>query len=301
MNARPYSTRRHLPRAAKSYRSFEQARHKQCIALIDWKFLSWLAGQSQQDATALRHLLPKILKASFQQDGSSVWIRHIWIYGEKDDGLIANGQHFKAIPFSAEDGGLSIVRAMASDLLSITRRENVEHILIASDDERLAVAIDEAQFFGVDIAMLVNESAAQPENLVNHDASWARLLKLANRRLLACWNPPEDLALEPEEEYREREPSVDVAPILHELVSNWWNDLPQEDKDEITEMMPPNHGVPQEVDRDLLQLSRNRMERPLRFFEKKLLRQALRQVVLGEMPETQENAPPQDIDFQDEE
>lgn len=287
MNSRPYPHRRHSSHRPTRHGSSGHSGQRQCIALVDWKFVSWLASNTQGEGSSLsREQLQHALRASVDEAGLGLYLRNVWVYSEQDDAAALDDQQLKVVAAAPGDGGLTVVRAMAADLLSLARRESIENVLIASDDERLAVAIDEARLSGMNIAMLVDEAAAQPARLAQEDASWARLLRLADRRVVALWNGSSN-----QTDYSSAaagEPAVDVAPIFLELVQNWWSDLPQEDRDELSDTLPLSRGVPQEVDRELLQLARNRMERPLSLPEKRVLRQALRHVALGE--EGQESA-----------
>lgn len=294
MNARPYPNRRPSNnRPTRHSSTGHYSGNRQCIALVDWKFASWLAGNAQGEGSTLsREQLQQALRTSVDEAGLGLYLRNVWIYSEQDDAASFDDQQFKVVAAAPGDGGLTVVRAMAADLLSLARREAIENVLIASDDERLAVAIDEARLCGMSIAMLVDEAAAQPARLAQEDASWARLLRLADRRVVALWNGSSNTDFG--HAAASGEPAVDVAPIFLELVQNWWNDLPQEDRDELSDTLPLSRGVPQEVDRELLQLARNRMERPLSLPEKRVLRQALRHVALGEEGSESPSGMPQD-------
>ena len=79
------------------------------------------------------------------------------------------------------DGGLTLMRAMASDITRLADARAVEHLLVVSDDERLLGAVDHAQLCGLSVHMLIDEAGADFERLAQDDPSWARLLTQADR------------------------------------------------------------------------------------------------------------------------
>jgi hypothetical protein len=79
---------------------------------------------------------------------------------------------------------------------------------------------------------------------------------------------------------------------LLEVVNGWWADEPQDIQDDLRDELLNNQGIPQEVDRHLLLRVRKVLERPLSFPEKKMLREMVRNTVLGISQDSVAIAPP---------
>jgi tRNA C32,U32 (ribose-2'-O)-methylase TrmJ len=66
---------------------------------------------------------------------------------------------------------------------------------------------------------------------------------------------------------------------MHEVISAWWTDEPEDLREDLRDALQISRGIPQEVDRQLLLRMRQRLARALSLPEKKMLREILRQVV----------------------
>jgi hypothetical protein len=66
---------------------------------------------------------------------------------------------------------------------------------------------------------------------------------------------------------------------MHEVITAWWADEPEDLREDLRDALQISRGVPQEVDRQLLLRMRQRLARALSLPEKKMLRETLRAVV----------------------
>lgn len=69
---------------------------------------------------------------------------------------------------------------------------------------------------------------------------------------------------------------------LQGQIQAWWTDLPELERRDIEIDMPPERGLPQEADRQLLNRLSQNLGRPLTVLEKKLMRGVARDVIVGE-------------------
>jgi hypothetical protein len=72
-----------------------------------------------------------------------------------------------------------------------------------------------------------------------------------------------------------------VRSKLQEVVDGWWDDEPEDLREDLRDELRGSHGIPQEVDRHMLLRVRRALDRPLSFPEKKILREMVRNKVLG--------------------
>ncbi|NCV64422.1 MAG: hypothetical protein EBW49_11035 [Betaproteobacteria bacterium] len=151
------------------------------------------------------------------------------------------------------------------------------------DDDRLTAVIDDAQLHGLSVYVLADESARHMDQLVTEDPAWCRLLAQADRRVLLLPQAARELTAAP------RAPAAAAAPQdpevvrtkLLEVVSQWWDDEPEDLREDLRDELRGSHGIPQEVDRHMLLRVRRALDRPLSFPEKKILREMVRSTVLG--------------------
>jgi hypothetical protein len=133
----------------------------------------------------------------------------------------------------------------------------------------------------VSVHLLADESARNMPQMVRTDPGWARLLAQADRRVVVNSQALADmlqgklptgmgLAVEDVEELRKS---------MHEVISAWWADEPEDLREDLRDALQISRGIPQEVDRQLLLRMRQRLARALSLPEKKMLREILRQVV----------------------
>jgi hypothetical protein len=161
-----------------------------------------------------------------------------------------------------------------------------EHVLLASDDERLLTAIDSAQLTGLAVHILADDAARNMVKLHQTDAGWGRLLSQADRRIVVQSKTlAEILQGAPSKEANAvtEDPEV-VRQSMTEVIVSWWDDEPEDKREELRDELHINRGIPQEVDRQLLLRMRHRLTRALTLQEKKMLREIFRTVAFGNQP-----------------
>jgi hypothetical protein len=256
-----------------------------CIALIDARFLAWLQGQTEAAQDKTRQHLHNLLTGALNHHGLELNLRRIYWYSDSTDESVVDAQIARAVLPHSQDGGVSILRALGADLKRLAERQACEHILVGSDDERLLNMIDEAQLHGVAVHLLADEASRNMVQLQRDDPGWARLLAQADHRVVLGAHQGRDGA-----QPRHGNATVHAAPAvdpeqlreqLNTVIHTWWNDEPEDLREELREELQNTRGIPQEVDRQLLLGVRRVLERALSFQEKKLLREMVREMVLG--------------------
>lgn len=267
-------------------RRFGEQRSGTCMALIDGRFLIWLAQQGAVGTTGEsvnRQGLLSLLSQALSHAGLDVDLRRIYWYTDRNDGLVIDDQIVRLVQTHDADGGASLLRSLGHDLKQLAEHHACDHVLVASDDERFLGAIDEAQLSGLSVHLLADESARNMPQMVRSDPGWARLLSQADRRVIVNSQALADmlqgkvptgmgLSLEDVEELRKS---------MQEVVSAWWAEEPEDLREDLREALQISRGIPQEVDRQLLLRMRQRLARALSLPEKKMLRETLRNVVMG--------------------
>jgi len=265
-------------------------RQGSCMALVDGRYMAWLLGQNQEMVTEAlsRQSLAQVLSALLHQAGVAADVTRVYWYTDKADGQNPPDQVVRMVLPHPADGGTSMLRSLSADLQKLASRHACDHVLVASDDERLLMAIDDAQLHGVSVHLLADEAARQMDQLAKDDPGWARLLAQADRRIVLHPQAMRDLT-------QGRAPSgMGAAPAptpaadpevvrvaLQEVIDAWWNDEPEDLREDLREELQTTRGLPQELDRHLLLRVRKVLDRTLSFNEKKTLRDLVRTKVLG--------------------
>ncbi len=254
-----------------------------CIALIDARFLAWLQGQTDTAQDHVRPQLHQLLSNALAHNGLDLNLRRIYWYSDTPDDQAMGGQVCRAVLPHSQDGGLSMLRTLGADLKRLAERGACDHLLVGSDDERLISLIDEAQLHGVSVHLLADEASRNMAQLNREDPGWARLLSQADQRVV--------LGAQAMREGGSRHassmhavPQIDPEQLreqLNTVINTWWADEPEDLREELREELQNTRGIPQEVDRQLLLGVRRVLERALSFQEKKLLREMVRELVLG--------------------
>jgi hypothetical protein len=244
-----------------------------CIALVDAHFLAWLQGRDDDAAhqgLTRRESLPQLFGGSLAEAGVGVEILRTYWYTSRTDAAAVNGQIVRTVLAEAADEGRSLVLAMARDLMQLAEHRACAHVLLVADDDRLLPAVDAAQLRGLQVHMLVDDKAADLSAVERTDAAWAALLRQADRRIPVRGMPP------PPREVELMDPAEIVA-----VVREWWADVPDADREDLTEMLPRHRGLPQEADRQLLLRLSQRLGRALELPERKVMRESARRLLEG--------------------
>ena len=275
------------PRPPHHRKEHAPARTGRCMALIDSNYMAWLLRQSSDAAaepeTYNRMALIPSLAQALKGAGLGLDIQRVYWYTDNPDTQFPHDQIVRQLDAAGGEPGDVVFQAMSSDIARLAQHHACEHLLVASDDDRLTAAIDDAQLHGISVYLLADESARHMDQLVTEDPAWCRLLAQADRRVLLLPQAARELTASP------RAPAAPVAPQdpevvrtkLLEVVTQWWDDEPEDLREDLSDELRGSHGIPQEVDRHMLLRVRRALDRPLSFPEKKILREMVRTTVLG--------------------
>jgi hypothetical protein len=278
------------------------------VALVDERYLGWLTGQhTTRDAPVQWQALAPVLGTLLRQQGGGVLLRAC-VYSERAPAQWLDDVVVRQVAPHAVDGGWGLVRAMGLELVQLAQRGACAQVWVASDDERLTPYIDEAQWSGLKVVMLVDEATLDTQRLRSDDPSWARLLGQADRRVAlpaAAWaalgTPGYQWAAGPDEALADQpyapvtaNPAPDSVPDgppddswrqqVLEVIQSWWAEETPHAKEDLYEEMLTIHGVPPETDRHLLLRVRRSLSRTLSFHEKKAMREMIRATVMADHP-----------------
>jgi hypothetical protein len=257
-----------------------------CVALIDQRYLNWLLGVTPESEPLNRHVLCGVLTALLDHMGVSAEVQRVYWYAEVRDDALPQGLIHRQVLAKEVDGGASARASLASDLKALAERKAFKHVVLATDDQTLVAAIDDAQLHGTAVHILADEAARNLEQLRKDDAEWADLLSQADTRLMLNEHAIRDLTQQRLVRSPQRQSVVDdidaIRPVLTEVVQGWWSEEPEDLREDLREELQVSRGIPQEVDRHLLLRVRKALDRTLSFQEKKLLRDMVRGIVLGE-------------------
>jgi hypothetical protein len=258
----------------------------QCIALVDARFLVWLAQHTQsgpkQDAVN-RNGMAQFLGDALSHAGMDVEVKRIYWYSEENESLDVDGQIVRKVLSHDLDGGVSLLKSLGQDLRQLAINKACDHVLLATDDERFLTVIDDAQLTGMSVHILADEAARNMPKLHQTDPGWGRLLSQADQRIVV---QPKALAeilqgnAVKENNIAQEDPEL-VRESITEVIVSWWDDEPEDRREELRDALHISRGIPQEVDRQLLLRMRHRLTRALSLPEKKMLREIFRAVALG--------------------
>ncbi len=256
-----------------------------CIALIDARFLVWLAQHTQsgpkQDALN-RYGIAQFLTGALAHAGLDVTIKRIYWYSEDNENLDVDGQIVRKVLSHDTDGGISLLKALGQDLRRLAESKACDHVLLATDDERFLTGIDDAQLAGLQVHILADDAASNMQQLHQTDPGWGRLLSQADRRVVVQSKSLAEMlqsAATKELSQVQEDPQV-VKDSITDVIVSWWDDEPEDRREELRDALHISRGIPQEVDRQLLLRMRHRLTRALTLPEKKLLREIFRAVAL---------------------
>jgi hypothetical protein len=266
-----------------AHRKHQETAAQRCIALVDARYLAWLAQHAQtksKQESVNRQGLSQFLGEALAQAGLDVDVQRIYWYSEEQQTLDVDGQIVRKVLSHDIDGGVSLLQSMGQDLSRLAQHSACDHVLLASDDERLLTAIDNAQLTGISVHVLADDAARNMPKLHQTDPGWGRLLSQADRRIVVQAKAlaeilqgvtSKDVNAVPED------PEV-VRQTMTEVIQSWWAEEPEDKREELRDELHINRGIPQEVDRQLLLRMRHRLTRALSLPEKKMLREIFRAV-----------------------
>lgn len=276
----------YAPAAMSHLRSTErETRQGRCVALVDARFMGWLqepdtpehlSGAADPSAAMLRQFRLLLAHA-----GLDLEVVRVYWYSDKPQVALTDDVVHRAVPHPAQDAGQGMVRAMAADMARLAECKAAEHLLLASDDERLWAGVDAAQLAGLSVHVLCDDSVADFARLQQDDPSWARLLAQADRRvpwMADVASPTSGSGDTAADEERVAEDSREQI-LAH--IARWWSDEPETQRHDLRDELQQARSIPQEVDRQLLLLLSRELAHPLSWPEKKIMREGVRRIVLG--------------------
>ena len=258
--------------------------HPHAVALIDARYLRWLARLDSAEGVSLaalsRSSLNESLHQALQRTGARAALLRTYWYTDTDDHAVCDDQTLRLLPSQDADGA-ALVRQMAADLQALVASGRVDVVVIASDDDRLLASIDAAKLAGVSVYLLADERAQAMTRLMQQDPNWARLLREADRRLILS---SDELAQALQPSGQRTAPAQTAAlreQDLHAVIGDWWQAQSDDDRESLRGELPALRGLPPEVDRELLLRGKNALNRSLNFHEKRWMRERARQTALG--------------------
>ena len=272
----------------------------QAAALIDERYLGWLMSQQAEppqkplQRSAFNSVFSAMAKAA-QPD--AYWLRTV-LFTDQQPSELTDDVVLRMVPAQSADGGLGLVRSLGLELTQLASRGAIGMVLVACDDERIIPYVDEAQWRGLKVVLLTDESSQDPQKLMQDDPSWARLLMQADRCLALSANAWQALTTEgatfslktADVEFQEdaagmpAEDNDDWRNRLEAVIQEWWDDETEDARLDLHDEMLNSQGVPAETDRHLLLRARRELGRTLSFTEKKVMREIIRQTVLAQPP-----------------
>ena len=135
-----------------------------CVALIDQRYLSWLLGQTPESEPINRFALHGVLSGLMEHAGVSAEVQRIYWYADVKDDALPNGLIHRQVSSRDADGGASIRTALAADLKVLAERKAFRHVVLATDDQSLVQAIDDAQLHGVSVLTVAMDNVNSGKN-----------------------------------------------------------------------------------------------------------------------------------------
>ena len=218
-------------------------------------------------------------------------LRVYW-YASKQPDQLVNHAVIRIVNDLSQDAGLGVVRAISDDLKQLALSHSVDHVLLASDDERLWAAVDQVQLNGIYLHMLCDDSVNNFAKLQQDDPTWARLLSQADRRMVwtdinMSFTQTENVLATNLHQITEDFSTVrGDAIIILEYIERWWREETEAQREELREVLRQSRSIPQELDRQLLLRLSRELGHPLSWPDKKVMREGLRRTVLDADPDT---------------
>ena len=259
------------------------------IALVDERYLIWLASQtvSAPVRTLQRGALHGVMAQLARAGGAEGGLLRTVLFTDQACTELHDDVVIRTVPAHASDGGLSLVRALGGELAQLARHQPGVTLIVASDDERLIPYIDEAKWRGARVVLVADDSVHDFARLSADDPSWARLLLQADRRVAlspAAWDAlTQPAGAESTDAGREADqPDEHWRAEVARIIDQWWSAQTDDERIDLTAAMRVQQGVPAEADRSILMQVRRELGRNLSFAEKRLMREMVRHIVLGE-------------------
>jgi hypothetical protein len=261
----------HALHAPSSMRRPARSRRERCVALVDARYLAWLADQDDAARPRLDRLQACLEAALDAQAFPAEISRLYWYASERPERVLPGIVHRWVAP-EMSDAGASLTLAMARDLMGLAEHPGYDRVVLLTDDDRLLPVIDALKLAGLTVCLLADERAQSMARMMQQDPTWARLLREADRRIVVRSSELAQALLARPGAVGDGPVSADLDARLQLVVQAWWDDLVEDDRDTLREELPGQRGLPPEVDRELLVRAKNAIGRSLNFQEKRVLR-----------------------------
>jgi hypothetical protein len=262
--------------------------------LVDARFMAWLGHAADRSGASVAAPLSAegvaTLRRVVRDVGGLPEATRVYWYTDAEVNVLIDGVLVRPVADAEQDGGLSMTRAMSADIQRLAQHQAADHLVLVSDDERLWAAIDDAQLHGLSVALLCDDSVGDYSQLQEDDPSWARLLAQADRRIV--WDGSAAGAAMATAAHGSRPgaaglpPAASMQPVDREGImaqlAQWWDEEPETQRIDLQNELQYARGIPQEVDRQLLVRLSRMLGHPLTWPEKKIMREGVRRLVLGD-------------------
>ena len=173
----------HSLHAPSSLRRPPRARRERCVALVDARYLAWLADQDDAASPRLDRLQACLEAALDAQAFPAEISRLYWYTSERPERVLPGIVHRWVAP-EMSDAGASLTLAMARDLMGLAEHPGYDRVVLLTDDDRLLPVVDAAQLQGMTVCLLGDETAEDLDALAKSDAAWSALLRQADERCI---------------------------------------------------------------------------------------------------------------------
>jgi len=235
--------------------------------------LQWLLETDSENAEPVSPAqVAGLLQQALAANGRSLDIQRVYWYADAPATELVDGLITRMV---AADDDQSSAQAIESDLRAVAEHKSFAHVVLASDANSLRDAVDAAQQRGLLLHLLTDESAQDFAATAEEDPAWAQLLAQADSRLWfrpSAWQHRATRGPKAQDVSREEPRRDEVQAVVRE----WWESRDEDTRADILASVQVNRGIPQEIDRELLGLARDRLDRPLNLEEKRIMRDALR-------------------------
>ena len=133
-------------RATHPRKDHAQTRSGRCIALIDSNYMAWLLKQgadsdAEPEAYNRQALIPSLVQ-TLKQAGLGLDVQRVYWYTDNPDSQFPQDQIVRVLDVTSGEPSEVTFSAMSADIARLSERKACEHLLIASDDDRLTASID---------------------------------------------------------------------------------------------------------------------------------------------------------------
>jgi hypothetical protein len=160
-----------------------RARRERSVALVDARYLAWLADQDDSAEPRLDRMRA-CLEAALEAQGLSAEIARVYWYATERPERSLHGIVHRWVAAESTDAGASLTLAMARDLMALADHPGYDRMVLLTDDDRLLPMVDAVQLQGITVCLVGDESAEDLDELAKSDAAWSALLRQADERCI---------------------------------------------------------------------------------------------------------------------